>query len=214
MNYLKINAKNPEPQKLQEAVRYLKSSGVVAHGTETVYGLAVQWSDWEAIQILSHIKRRSLKQPYSIMVDAADDIIDLSGWDSPPLRRLLERIFPGPITLLLPRKRHFELEYWNQFQDIGFRLPDHRLSRELVREAGVPLITTSANISGEPSPASAQEISEKISNNVDLVIDSGVCPFKVPSTIISIEVSRRDFKVIRSGAFSIEQFNQIFKTVW
>jgi len=214
MKYLKINAQNPQPQKLQKAVGFLKNSGVVAHGTETVYGLATLWNDWEAIQKLSHIKRRSLKQPYSIMVDAVDDIIELSGCDSPPLQKLLESVFPGPITLLLPRKRHFELEYWNQFQDIGFRLPDHRLSRELVRKAGVPLITTSANISGEPSPAFAQEISEEITNSVDLVIDSGVCPFKVPSTIISVEVGKRDYKVIRAGAFSIEQFNQIFKTAW
>lgn len=214
MNYLKINANNPEPEKLQEAVRYLKNSGVVAHGTETVYGLAVQWNDWEAIQKLSRIKRRSLAQPYSIMVDAVNDIIELSDGDSPPLQRLLQLIFPGPITLLLPRKRHFKLEYWNQFQDIGFRLPDHRLSRELVREAGIPLITTSANLSGEPAPALAPEISEEITNSVDLVIDSGVCPFKVPSTVISIDLSKRNFSVIRSGAFSIDQFNRIFKTIW
>jgi len=214
MNYLEINANNPEPEKLQEAVRYLKNSGVVAHGTETVYGLTAQWNDWEAIQNLSQIKHRSLKQPYSIMVDAINDIIELSGWDSPPLQRLLKLIFPGPVTLLLPRNRHFKLEYWNQFQDIGFRLPDHRLSRELVKETGIPLLTTSANLSGEPSPASAQEISEEITDSVDLVIDSGVCPFKVPSTIIRVDISKRDFEVIRSGAFSIDQFNQIFKTIW
>lgn len=214
MNYLKINAKNPEPEKLQEAVRYLRNSGIVAHGTETVYGLAAQWNNWEAIQKLSHIKCRSLRQPYSIMAGVVDDILDLSGWDSPPLRKLLKQIFPGPITLLLPRKRHFELGYWNQFQDIGFRLPDHRFSRELVGAAGFPLITTSANLSGEPSPAYAQEISEEVANSVELVIDSGVCPFKVPSTIISVDIGKRDFKVIRSGAFSIVRFNQIFKTVW
>jgi L-threonylcarbamoyladenylate synthase len=214
MNYLKINADHPEPEKLQDAVRYLKNSGVVAHGTETVYGLTAQWNDWEAIQKLSHIKRRSLKQPYSVMVDAVDDILHLSGWNSPLLQKLLEQVFPGPITILLPRKRHFQLEYWNQFQDIGFRLPDHRLSRELVRETGIPLLTTSANLSGEPSPASAQEISEEITNSVDLVVDSGVCPFKVASTIISIDVDKRDFKIIRAGAVSTEQFNQIFKTIW
>lgn len=214
MKKVRINAGAPDAEILVEASHCLNASGVIAHATETVYGLAAHWNDWEAIQKLCGVKQRPLTQPYSIMVDRADEIIEIIGWDSPPLRRLLTAIFPGPLTLLLPRRRQFALDYWNQFEDIGFRLPEHRLSRELIKRAGTPLITTSANLSGEASPASAAEISKEIINAVDLVLDSGECPYKIPSTIIKVSLDKRNFNIIRTGAFPVEQFTRIFKTIW
>lgn len=214
MNILKINPGRPEIELLQKAAGCLKNGGVIAHATETVYGLAACWDNWPAIQKVSQIKRRSPAQPYSIMVDSTEDIIELAGWDSPQLRRLLESVFPGPLTLLLPRRRRLELDYWNQFEEIGFRLPDHRLSRELVAFSGRPLITTSANLSGEAPPAGAREISREISAKVDFILDSGRCPFQIPSTVIQVNFSQREYKILRPGAFSIDRFQEIFKTVW
>jgi L-threonylcarbamoyladenylate synthase len=214
MNRLKINPEQPETELLQKAAGFLKNGGVIAHATETVYGLAVCWNNWPAIQKVSQIKRRLPAQAYSIMVDITEDIMELIGWDSPQLRNLLESVFPGPITLLLTRRRRFELDYWNQFEEIGFRLPDHRLSRELVNLSGGPLITTSANLSGEKPPASAEEISQEISAKIDLILDSGVCPFQFPSTVIQVNLSNREYRILRSGAFSIDRFSEIFKTIW
>ena len=213
MKILEINAGIPETKTLAKAVNCLKNSGVIVHATETVYGLAARWDDWEAIQKLCRVKQRPLTQPYSVMVDSADEISEIAGWDSPPLRRLLNAVFPGPLTLLLPRRRQFALDYWNQFEDIGFRLPEHRLSRELIKKTATPLLTTSANLSGEGSPASAGELSEEIINAVDLVLDSGECPYKIPSTIIKVNLSERDFSIIRPGAFPVERFSQIFKAI-
>lgn len=209
-----LNPEQPETKPLQKAVRYLKNGGIIAHATETVYGLAACWNDWAAIQRVSQIKRRSTAQPYSIMVDRTEDIVELIGWNSPQLQRLLKSVFPGPITLLFTRRQHCELDYWNQFDEIGFRIPDHRLSRELVHQVGNPLITTSANLAGENPPRNVQEISQEIAGTVDLILDSGVCPFQVPSTVIKVNLSEKEYKVLRPGAFPIDRFSKIFKGSW
>ena len=214
---MKINKINPyrlDSKILTEAARILSSSGVIAHATETVYGLAAKWNDWNAIQKLTSIKKRSLQQPYSIMVNSIEQIVELAGWESPHLSQLLEAIFPGPVSLLIPHKREFELPYWKQFSEIGIRFPDHNISRELVLSTQSPLITTSANISGDAPPKSCPEISTLILDEVSCVLDSGPCLLKIPSTIIKVDFDKRKFTIIRQGAFSTDKFSQIFYSIF
>jgi len=117
------------------------------------------------------------------------------------LHQLLENIFPGPITILLPRKRAFKLDYWNQFAELGFRLPRHVISTGLEKSVGKPLITTSANIKNASPPRSALEISRAITQHIDCILDSGVCQLQIPSTIIKIEFTNQTYRIIREGAF-------------
>lgn len=214
MKFYAIDSNNPEPKIMDKAVRILNHSGVVAHATETVYGLAAKWDDWAAIKKVSRIKQRAFDKPYSIMVTSPFDIIEISGLDSPSLHRLLDGVFPGPVTLLLKRKRSFKPDYWNQFGEIGFRIPDHHISLELIKMSQTPLITTSANLASADAPSSAQEISENITDAVDCVLDSGPCLHAIPSTVIRIDLNQPTYTILRSGAFPADQFHRVFTTIW
>lgn len=213
-NYFRIEADNPDPQLLRKTAEYLHRSGVILHATETVYGLAARWDDETALQKVSRIKRRPAAQPYSILITDIESVLSLAGWKSAALRRLLEALFPAPLTLLLPRKRPLTPNFWNQFPEIGFRMPDHTLSRELVRQAGVPLITTSANLSGEAPPVNIAEVNREILSGVDCALDSGVCPLKAPSTVVRIDLESRNYTIVRPGAFPEQRLQEIINLVW
>lgn len=213
-DYFRIDGEHPDPHILRKAVERLNRPGVILHATETVYGLAARWDNEAALQKVSHIKRRPPEQPYSIMIDDSEAALALSGWNSRELRRLLEALFPAPLTLLLPRKRPLEPGFWNQFPEIGFRMPDHTLSRELVRQAGAPLITTSANLSGETPPASMEEVNREILSDVDCALDSGACPLKTPSTVVKVDLENRTYAIVRPGAFPEQNLEEIINSVW
>ncbi len=198
---IKISQARPRQTQMNDAVTVLKNSGIIAHATETVYGLATVWDDWPAIQRLSKLKQRGLGQPYSMLVSSIAEIIELIGWESAQLHHLLENIFPGPITILLPRKRLLRPTFWNQFTELGFRLPRHAVSTGLEKSVGKPLITTSANIKNMPPPRSVREISSAITQHIDCILDSGECQIQIPSTIIKVNFTEQNFLIIREGAF-------------
>ncbi len=202
MKKINISPSCPRQTLLNDAAQILKKSGIIAHATETVYGLAAVWDDWNAIQRLSKIKKRGIDQPYSILVSDPTEIIELIGWESALLHQLLNNIFPGPITILLPRKRVLPMNYWNQFAELGFRLPLHSISTQLEKSVGKPIITTSANIKHAPPPRSASEISGELAQQIDCILDSGLCQFKIPSTILKIDFTHQNYFIIREGAFN------------
>ena len=213
INTISINSDHPDDAVLARAADVLRRSGVIVHATETVYGLAAVWNDPAALEKVSRLKGRPAGQPYSIMVPAIAAVADFTGWDHPALQALLAAVFPGAITLVLPRRRPLTPAYWNQFPEVGIRMPDHRISRQLVAQSGVALITTSANISGQPTPADAAGLDPAIAAGADLVLDSGPCPLQVPSTVVRVDVERRQYQILRPGAFPPERFAALFEAL-
>lgn len=193
-----------------EVFAVLANSGVIAHATDTVYGLAARWDNLQAIRKISSIKKRSLQQPYSIMAGSVEEICRLIGWESSELRTLLRKVFPGAITLLLPVQKQRLPAYWNQFDYLGFRMPDHPLCRDLLHRCGHPLITTSANRSGQSAPRSADEIDPAVLQKVDLILDSGKCPLGQASTVVKLDWEKRRLEVLREGAVSRRKLDSLF----
>jgi L-threonylcarbamoyladenylate synthase len=202
---LKIDPIEPEIQSLQIAADLLKKNQVIVHPTETVYGLAGNYSSDRVIQKVMEIKGRKTTQPFSILVDNIATILELSGNDDEWLEGFLTQILPDAITVLVPRKRKLEFSFWNQFSHLGFRFPQHSISTSLVKLSGTPLITTSANLSGEKFPPSINEISREILDCVFLVLDAGETIYKIPSTIIKISDKEPDIELIREGAVAFEK---------
>lgn len=213
MQRYKLDPQTPDKRILEKAAEHLMRESVLCHATETVYGLAAAWQSWKAIQLVGTIKRRSLELPYSIMVDSIDEILGIAGWHGDQrLREFLEAVFPGPVTIIIARRRELSLPYWNQFSEIGFRLPDHVVSRALIRCAGSPIITTSANLAGEPPPVSAKDVSSGVKAVLPMLLDSGPCQFETPSTVIKIDADQPSFTILRQGAFEADRFSEIFHT--
>lgn len=210
MAIVRIDPEAPRPEILRMAGEYLRKGEVVVHPTETVYGLAGQYLNEAAIGRIVQLKRRAPAHPFSIMVAGVPAILEISGWRDAWLADLLNRLLPDALTVLLPRRRELPLAYWNRFPLLGFRYPRHPLSLALIHASKSPVITTSANISGEAPPTQVSEISPIIMNKVNLVLDGGPTPLKVPSTIVQIDPEQKQMKLIRPGAVSLKRIEKEF----
>lgn len=211
MKILYIDSQDPDLENLRKAANILTSGGIIIHATETVYGFTAKWDQINALKRITKIKSRIGSKPYSLMLSKVDDVFKISGLEDNRLREFLNIIYPAPITLILERRKNLENTYWNAFPEIGFRIPDHLLSTKLIEMVGDPLITTSANKSGEVPPKSFTELSSEIIKKVDLVLNSGLCIFNVPSTIIKIHPGLYTYTVLREGAYPTSQFQSNFK---
>ncbi len=210
MKIIRIDPENPDLQALQQAGQVLNAGGLVLHPTETVYGLAAAWDDPEALSRVAKLKERQLTQPFSIMVGSVEQIVEIAEIEDPRFQQFLQALFPAPVTVLLPRQHELSVSFWNQYSTLGFRLPEHQLSRKLVEMVGKPLITTSANLSGQPPASELKDVPESILNQVDLVLDGGTCLYKIPSTVIEVDWSSGKLSVKRKGAMSVTKIKEIF----
>ena len=193
MRQVSVDQKTPDPQSLAEAVRVLEAGGLVAFPTETVYGLCADASNPAAVARLYAVKGRDRER------DCAYMLPDRSGFrehaDELPLlaRRLADRFWPGPITLVVPGKDDGM---------VGLRLPSIVLARSLALAAGRPLLQTSANRTGQPAVLNAQGVLEIFPEGVDLLLDGGPAPGGRSSTVV--RCSQRRFSILRPGAISEE----------
>jgi L-threonylcarbamoyladenylate synthase len=200
MEIIKINPLNPEKTIIKKAVTYIEQGKIIIHPTETVYGIAADYENPEAIKKCFLLKKRTTKQPFSIMVKNIQQILQLSGIHIPQLTDFLSQILPGPVTVLVPRKKKLQLDYWNSFLYLGFRLPDHSLCHLLLSHLNRPIITTSTNFSGEKAANSIEEIPSSLRNQIDLILDGGETKEKLSSTVIKIDLEPMHISLIREGA--------------
>jgi L-threonylcarbamoyladenylate synthase len=186
---------------VEAAVRVLLDGGAVVLPTDTVYGVAVAASVPQATARLFALKDRPDAVPLAVLVDSLDQARQLCDVSSPAVGRLVDRWWPGPLTVVLPRRADVVVELGGDGSSIGVRCPDHDLVRALAREVG-PLATTSANRHGEPTPTTAADVLAVLGDGVALVIDGGPC-HGVASTV----VDGRDASlvVLRAGPISPEQ---------
>lgn len=176
------------------AARLIIGGGVVVYPTETVYGLGANALDEQAILRVFQIKKRPLDMPIFLAVSSfemLDKVADVSSED----RVLLERLLPGPVSVLV-RKRDVVPDILTAGSPlVGIRFPDHEIAQKIIDRTG-PITSTSANRTGSPAPTSASEIAREIADRVDLVMDAGKCRYAKASTLL--DLGKRE--VIRSGA--------------
>lgn len=211
MKTIKINLDSADEcqQAITEAVRVLKRGGVVMHPTETCYGLAVDIFNEKALDKLYALKKMDGGKPVSVMVRSLEDAekyadfgtscSTATGSMANP-RELADRYWPGPLTLVLPRKEALPVFLNRGVESVGLRCPDCELCRDLVDGFGGPLTTTSANLTQWPEVYDVecylgQLVGEPL--RPDLVIDAGQLVKNKPSTIIRFE--KGEMSLIREG---------------
>lgn len=177
-----------EPE-IARAGEILRGGGLVAFPTETVYGIAVAADIPEAVERLYALKGRPRDKAMTMMVADPTPVRKLCGPVSPTVARLIQRFWPGPLTLVLPAL---------EGGLAGFRLPSHPLARRLVEAARVPLLVPSANKSGEPPATTAAEVLAAFPTELDLIIDGGTADGGVSSTVAKVEGDT--ITVLREGA--------------
>jgi L-threonylcarbamoyladenylate synthase len=171
---------------LQLAAALLRSGELVAFPTDTVYGVgAICWNE-SAVARLYTAKLRSLDKAIPILLADTEDLA-LVARELPPLAmRLAEAFWPGALTLVVPKGERVPLEVTSGGDTVAVRIPNHDLTRELIRLAGAPLATTSANISGGPSPVTAEEVAAQLAGRIPMILDGGPCPGGAASTVVDV----------------------------
>lgn len=188
------------------AADIIKNGGLVAVPTETVYGLAANGLDRNAVKRIYDVKGRPALKPLALMVRSAE-MIDSYCADVPAQAyALAEKFWPGPLTIVLKAKNNIPDIVLAGGSTVGLRCPDNKLTLQLIEQAGVPLAAPSANPSGSKSPNSAEEVLSYFNGRIDAVIDGGFCDLGVASTIL--DMSAAPYRVLRQGVLSEEKLKE------
>lgn len=198
---------------IAEAMEILKNGGVIAHATETCYGLACDLSKPDAVKKLFAIKARPEHQPVSALFASVDQAKDYVEWND-RAEELAKQYLPGPLTIILPMRKDAVRQLYpfvnsqfsilnSPFKTIGVRISSSPVAQSLVSAYQSPLSTTSANLHGLPNPYSAEDIATQFADHEpepDLVIDSGTLPQNPPSTVVNLS---GDDQIHRQGSVKI-----------
>jgi L-threonylcarbamoyladenylate synthase len=192
------------------AARIIQSGGLVAFPTETVYGLGADALNPEAVEKIFAVKKRPAFDPLIIHIAEPETLMPLVMIDPQHralLMALVETFWPGPLTLVLPRRSVIPDVVTAGLPTVAVRMPDHPMALALIREAGTPIAAPSANPFGYVSPTAAHHVLEGLGEHVDLILDGGPCSLGLESTIISF--ANGSPQLLRAGSLSVEELEEV-----
>ena len=188
MELLHINADDPEKELISYVAKEVREGRILIYPTDTVYGLGCSINAGDSIKKIFGIKKRSLTNPLSI---AFPDLEMVKGFThlSSEEKEFIKKHIDEPFTFIVGKKGISEVITAGR-DTVGIRIPNHRVVKELLHSAKIPIITTSANISGNKAPAKVDEIDEGIKDSVDIILDSGPCKLGAPSRVIDLSTGK------------------------
>jgi L-threonylcarbamoyladenylate synthase len=197
----------PTPANLRRLAAALQRGELVAIPTETVYGLAAHALDAKACRAIFHAKRRPANDPLIVHVLDLAHAEELAEFN-PAARRLARRFWPGPLTLVLPKKPCVPGLVTSGGPTVAIRAPAHPLARRLLQLAKIPLAAPSANLFGYISPTTAAHVSEGLGSRIPHILDGGACAVGVESTVLDITNPARP-RILRPGVVTAAQIQQL-----
>ena len=194
--YLSINPDNPQPRLIKQVVECLKKGGVIIYPTDTTYGIGCDIYNRKAIKKIFQIKQRDQRKPFSFI---CNDLAEISTYAqvSNFAFKILKRHLPGAYTFVLDATKIVPESLSTKQKTVGIRMPDSAICQAIVAELGNPLVTTSANTSGEDTPQDPRDIQANMGQLVDFVIDGGISMDEA-STVISLIDDKTD--ILRQGS--------------
>lgn len=186
---------------LESGVAALLQGRLIAFPTDTVYGLGALPHQPRSIQQLYRVKGREASKAIPILISDPDQLNQVVAEVNPRAQRLIERFWPGPLTLVLPKHPSLPAILTPQ-ATIGVRIPDHPLALKLLRLSG-PLAVTSANLSGKPSCTTAEEVLAQLGGRIPLILDGGRTPGGIPSTVV--DCTGLEPNILRPGPISLQE---------
>ncbi|MGL4874326.1 MAG: L-threonylcarbamoyladenylate synthase [Clostridium sp.] len=204
-----LNGKN-DKEKIKEAAKSIKNDGIVAFPTETVYGLGANALKENCVKKIFEAKGRPQDNP--LIIHVASKEIDEYVKNVPEIaKKLMDRFWPGPLTLILEKKDIVPMETSANLNTIGVRMPNNEIALELIKESGVPIAAPSANISGRPSPTTLEICVEDLDGKADYIIGGEKCNVGLESTIVDCTVNPPI--VLRPGGITLEMLKEIDENI-
>ena len=198
-------------EELKEAAGILRSGGLVAFPTETVYGLGGNALDEDAARKIYAAKGRPSDNPLIAHVSCVEEVEPLVKEIPEAGRKLMEAFWPGPLTMIFPKSEKVPYGTTGGLDTVAIRMPDDPVANRLIALAGVPVAAPSANTSGRPSPTTAGHVWQDMNGRIDMIIDGGPVGIGVESTIV--DVSSAVPAVLRPGAITMEMLEEVLGEV-
>ena len=184
--YRKISTDNIDMSVIEEAGRIIKSGGLVAFPTETVYGLGGDALNPGSSKKIYEAKGRPSDNPLIVHIAEFDDIYNIAASVPDVAKELAGRYWPGPLTMIFEKLPAVPKETTGGLDTVAVRFPSHPVAKKFIRAAGGYVAAPSANVSGRPSPTNGSHVKEDMDGRIDMIIDSGPCDIGLESTIIDL----------------------------
>lgn len=194
-------------EQIEQGVPILRRGGAIAYPTDTVYGLGACFGMPGAVERIFEIKERPLNMPLPLLLADVSQISEVAESVSPLARLLMRGFWPGALTLVLNASAAVPDIITAGGKTVAVRIPAHPVPVALIKGLGAPIVGTSANLSGRPSPLTADEVYAQLGDRIDFVIDGGRCPGGTESTIV--DVSGEKPVIIREGAISRAEIERV-----
>jgi L-threonylcarbamoyladenylate synthase len=195
---VRVDAAAPDPAVMRQAADVLRAGGLVGFPTETFYGLGAAGLDPAAARRVFAAKGRPASMPLLLLVDSREMAASVAAGIPPRAGALMDRHWPGALTLVLRAAPHVPVEITAGTGTVGVRVPAHAVARALVRALGAPVTAPSANVSGAAPPVTASEVLAQLDGAIELILDAGATAGGAPSTVLDVTVEPP--RVIRQGA--------------
>jgi len=186
----------------------VENDALIVYPTDTVYGVGGSMSSIDAIEKIYAAKEREFTSPLIALVSNEDRVEEIAhlGRNKEKIEKLMKEFWPGALTIILDKRGNVPSRMVSGGASVGVRMPNHPVALDIIEACGGILPTTSANISGEPSPKNHDEVSENFKNRVEIVVEGGDCPVGIESTIIDM---RGEPAILRAGGISREEIEGI-----
>ena len=193
-------------EELDECVEIIKKGGLVIFPTETVYGIGTNAYCEDSVKKIYEVKQRPDEKPLSILVSDISEISKYGYVDNEKEKKIIEKFMPGPLTIIL-KKRKGVFDYISSGKDtIGIRIPDNEIIKKILDKAQIPIVAPSANISGKPSGIVMDEILKDFYGKVDVCVDGGKAQLGESSTIVQIIDNKP--VILREGKIKLEEISK------
>lgn len=207
----KLLRPSEDPTAIEQAGALLRAGEVVGIPTETVYGLAADALNPQAVARIFEAKGRPQDNPLIVHIAEIETVHEIAAEFPPEAQALAEAYWPGPMTIILPKLDRIPTVTSGGLNTVGIRFPSHPMAQAIIRAAGTPLAAPSANTSGRPSTTTAQHVMEDLNGKIAAVVDGGACSVGVESTVVSLCGERP--RLLRPGGISLEQLRAVLGEV-
>ena len=197
--------------KIEEAAQIIKEGGIVVFPTETVYGIAANGLNSEAVQKIYIAKGRNTNKPLILLISNKEMLEQIVENISPVETKLMEEFWPGPLTIIMQRKNDVPDIVTAGSESVGVRMTSGEIARQLIETCNFPITAPSANISGKPSGTNVEDIFEELNDKVDCIIDGGNSKVGIESTVVRVIDGIPH--ILRLGEITPEQIKKVTGSV-
>jgi L-threonylcarbamoyladenylate synthase len=207
---IKVNCDNPEASLIRYAADHIRSGEVLGMPTDTFYGLAADPFNLRAVDRVYDIKSRSRHKPLSLLIEGIDQAEELARPLPAEFYKLARRFWPGPLTVIVKAASKLPLKVTANTGNVALRVPSAKIPLAVVQAAGIPITATSANLSGEKDCTTAVEVRDQLKDRISIIVDGGISPRAIASTIVDLTDEEARWRIIREGAIPAREISEFF----